>query len=172
MSSSRILAPTAGRLSRRSVLLAPLALAACGFTPAYGPSGPAAHLQGSIRVADPGDKNGFDLVERLEERLGRGAAARYVLGYGIETRRIGVAVSAEGAINRYNLMGAVEFVLRDQGTGAELTAGRVENFTSWSTTASSLATESAEADARRRLMRLLADQIVTRLIATSADWSA
>jgi LPS-assembly lipoprotein len=159
---------------RRTLLfaLAALPLAACGFAPAFGTNGPAEGLLDAVRIDDPDGKDAFDLVERLEERLGRGASARYALGYRIETRRIGVAVSAGGAINRYNLMGAVEFSLRDQGTGAQVTAGRVENFTSWSTTASSLATESAEADARRRLMRLLADQIVTRLIATSADWSA
>jgi LPS-assembly lipoprotein len=159
---------------RRTLLLTltALPLASCGFAPAFGTNGPAEVLLGAVRIDEPGGKDAFDLVERLEERLGRGEAERYALGYAIETRRIGVAVSADGAINRYNLMGAVNFALRDQGTGAQVTAGRVENFTSWSTTASSLATESAEADARRRLMRLLADQIVTRLIATSADWSA
>ena len=159
---------------RRAVLfaLAALPLAGCGFAPAFGTNGPAEGLLGAVRIDDPDGKDAFDLVERLEERLGRGGVARYARGYPIETRRVGGAVSAGGAINRYNLMGAVDFALSDQGTGQALTAGRVENFTSWSTTASSLATESAEADARRRLMRLLADQIVTRLIATSADWSA
>ena len=58
------------RPNRRSLLILPLALAACGFTPAYGPSGPAKHLQGAIHAIDPTDKNGFDLVERIEQNFG------------------------------------------------------------------------------------------------------
>ncbi len=61
--------------NRRTLILAPLALAACGFTPAYAPGGAATRLMGTVRAADPSDKNGFDFVERIEERLGRPEAA-------------------------------------------------------------------------------------------------
>ncbi len=56
---------------RRAFLLMPLALAACGFSPTLAPGSAAAGLQGKIRVADPKDKNGFDFLQRMEERLGR-----------------------------------------------------------------------------------------------------
>ena len=75
-------------ISRRFVLLAPLALAACGFTPAYAPGGGADKLLGTIWVQDPGDKYGFDLVERLEERLGRPEDIRYDLAYTITTEAV------------------------------------------------------------------------------------
>ena len=51
--------------NRRSILILPLALAACGFAPVYGPNGPARGLQGKIRVADPADKNAVN--QRLDE---------------------------------------------------------------------------------------------------------
>lgn len=153
---------------RRTLILGLLALplAGCGFTPAYAPGGPAAALQGAIRVDDPVDKAGFDLVERLEERLGRPQAPRYALAYRIETKPIGIAITPENAIRRYNLTGNVAFTLTDIATGAVVTQGRVGNFTSYSATGTTVSTLAAEEDAAYRLMRILADQMVTRLLAT------
>lgn len=44
--------------------------------------------------------------------------------------------------------------------------GEVSNFTSHSTVGTVIATTAAEADARGRLAVMLADQVVTRLLAT------
>ncbi len=158
---------------RRTVLalLAASPLAACGFTPAYAPGGPAAGLQGAIFVADPVDKNGFDLVERLEERLGLESTARFDLAYTISTNAVGVGITPEGAINRYTLNGKVVWSLTSRGTGARVTGGEVNSFTSYSVTGSTVAGLAAEEDASLRLMRILADQIVTRLIASAGSWS-
>ncbi len=157
--------------NRRSLLLMPLALAACGFAPAFGPGGPAEGLAGTIRVADPTDKNGFDLVERLEERLGRPQADRYDLTYTIRTEAVGIGITPDNAITRYNLTGSIDWTLTDRTSGARVTGGTVANFTSWSATGSTVAGLAAEEDAALRLMRLLADQIVTRIIASSATWA-
>jgi LPS-assembly lipoprotein len=154
------------------LLMAAMPVAGCGFAPAYGTGGPAAGLQGRIRVDDPYDKNGFDLVQRLEERLGRPEASRYALSHSITTRVIGVGVTPEGAITRYNLTGSVTWGLTDTTTGVRLTGGKVNSFTSYSATGSTVAGLAAEQDAALRLMRILADQIVTRLIATSGQWAA
>ena len=156
---------------RRTVLLLFTALAGCGFTPAYGPSGPANGIDGSIRVADPTDKNAFDLVERLEERLGRPQADRFDLTYTIRTEAIGVGITPENATTRFNLEGTIDWTLTDRGTDTRVTGGTVRSFTSWSATGSTVAGTAAEEDAALRLMRLLADQIVTRLIATSGNWA-
>ena len=161
---------TAKRLNRRAVLGLTLALTACGFAPAYGPGGPAAGINGTIRAADPSDKNAFDLVARLDQRLGRPKTDRYDLTYIITTQAIGVGITPDNAITRYNLKGAVDWTLTDRGTGARLTGGKVESFTSYSATGSTVAGLAAEEGAAARLMSILADQIVTRLIATSGDW--
>lgn len=159
-------------LSRRALLalgaIAPLA--ACGFTPAYGPGGPAEHLQGAIRVADPKDKNGFDFVERMEERIGRPTNTRYDLDFTITTKRIGAGITVDDTITRYNLVGTIDWRLTDRETRQRVTAGQVENFTSWSATGSTVASLAAEEDANSRLMRILADQIVVQLVSTSGQW--
>lgn len=161
----------ATRLNRRLFLLTPLALVACGFTPAYGPGGPAAGLQNSIRIADPADKNGFDLVERLEERLGRPKAERFDLTYNIKTTATGVGITPDNAITRYNLNGEIVWALTGRTSGARVTGGTVKSFTSYSATGSTVASLAAHEDAARRLMRILADQITARLLATSGSWN-
>ena len=60
--------------NRRTLILMPLALAACGFTPAYGPKGPAQSLRGKLRATDPSDKLSFDFVTAVEARFGRATA--------------------------------------------------------------------------------------------------
>ena len=153
-------------------LMAALPIAGCGFAPAYGTGDTASGLQGRIRVDDPSDKNGFDLVQRLEERLSRPDVPTYALSFSITTNAIGVGITPENAITRYNLTGAVDWGLTDTATGTRLTGGRVNSFTSYSATGSTVAGLAAQQDASLRLMRLLADQIVTRLIATSGQWAA
>jgi LPS-assembly lipoprotein len=151
---------------RRALLLLPL-LAACGFAPAYGPDGAAGTLQGTVRVATPDDKNAFDLVERLEERLGRPQTVRYDLAYTITTKPVGVGLTPDAVITRYNLTGAVDWTLTDRTSGARVAGGREESFTSYSATGSTVAGLAAEEDAATRLMRILGDRIVTRLLAAT-----
>lgn len=148
-----------------------LAATGCGFTPAFGPDGPAAKLQDAIQVQSPVEKNSFDLVERLEQRLGRSRTPTLTLGYQIKTATNGVGVTPDNAITRFNVTGAVNFILSDAATGAELTKGTVESFTSYSASGTTVSTLAAERDAESRLMRLLADQIVARLVATSGAWA-
>lgn len=155
-------------LGRRSLILAPLALAACGFTPAYAPGGAATRLTGAVRAADPGDKNAFDFVERIEERLGRTEVHRYDLAYSIATEAVGVGITPDNRIIRYNLKGVIDFTLTDAATGQRITGGWVQSFTSYAATGSTVAGLAAEEDAAFRLMRLLADQVVARLIAEAA----
>jgi LPS-assembly lipoprotein len=152
-------------------LCATAAVAACGFTPAYAPGGAGKALQNSIRADDPQDKAAFDLVERLEERLGPAKSPRFALSYEIRVKPVGVAITTSNAVTRYNLNGSVDWVLTDLATGADLTGGRVDNFTSYSATGSTVAGLAAEEDAALRLMRILADQITSRLLATSGKWA-
>jgi LPS-assembly lipoprotein len=157
------------RVSRRAILLAPVLLAACGFAPAYGPGGSAGKLTETIWVQDPTDKNAFDLVERLEERLGRPETIRYDLAYTITTESVGVGITGDNKITRYNLKGVVDYALTERASGARVTGGRAQSFTAYSATGSTVAGLAAEEDAALRLMRILADQIVSRLIAASAS---
>ena len=157
-------------LDRRSLILMPLALAACGFKPAYGPGGVAEGLRGKVRANDPTDKDAFDFVDRIEQRLSRPRDARYDLAYEIKTDPIGVGYTPDSTITRYNLTGSIDWTLTDHASAQRVTGGRVENFTSWSATGSTVAGVAAEEDARRRLMIILADEIVQRMLATAGAW--
>lgn len=153
---------------RRLILaLAAAPLAGCGFRPAFAPGGPAADLFDSVAIDPPTDKNGFDLVERLEERLGRTRSPAYRLSYRIDTKVTQLAITSSNAITRYNIAGSVSYALRDRADRM-VSEGKVTNFTAYSATGTPVSTAAAEADAYKRLMTVLADAIVTRLIAARA----
>jgi LPS-assembly lipoprotein len=107
-------------------------------------------------------------VERLEERLGRPEAIRYDLAFTITTEALGVGITTENEISRFNLKGAVDYTLTERATGARIAGGRVQSFTAYSATGSTVAGLAAEEDAATRLMRILADQIVARLVAVTS----
>ncbi len=109
-------------------LVAAAPLAACGFAPAYAPGGPAAGLLGRVTVDAPEDRDAFDLVARLEDRLGRTRAPAFRLSYRITTRAEAQAIAPDNTINRYQLLGFVDFALHDpaQVLDAVTTAGLVD----------------------------------------------
>lgn len=150
--------------NRRMFLLTPLALAACGFTPVYGTGGNGGALQNSVQVLEPDDENSYLLTRRLEERLGRATVPTYRLTVDVQSEREALAVNSQSNINRFNLVGIADYALVDQSTGRVVTSGQVNNFTGSSATGTTVATLAAERDAQRRLMTLLADQIIVRLL--------
>ncbi len=152
---------------RLALFLLPLIVAACGFTPVYGPGGTAAALRDKVEVAAPQSADSYLLVQNLEERLGRAGRPAYSLSLTLATGAQGQAITAANETTRYSLVGKVDFVLRDKGSTAILASGSVDNFTGYSATGSTVETLAAERDARARLMSILADQITTRLYATA-----
>lgn len=156
---------------RRTFIISALALGACGYEPVYGPGGRASALTGQIEVAAPNTRNGFDLVRQLETRLGQPQSPRYALRYTIEVDQDDLGTAPTQEITRYNLVGRVKYTVTDIATGVIATSGRVDNFTAYSATGTTLSTQTARRDARSRLMLILADQIAARLIATSDDWA-
>lgn len=149
---------------RRTLLILPFALAACGFTPVYAPGGKGAALQGQVIVQEPADPESYILVQELETRLGRGGS-RYGLGFDLALASEALGVTSTGDINRFNLVGRVNYTLSDLTTEEVIWTGTVNNFTGYSATGDTVQTLAAERDARARLMRMLADQITTQLFA-------
>lgn len=157
---------------RRVFLLSSIALGACGFEPVYGPGGDGdSSLIGQIEVAAPTTRNGFDLVRQLETRLGQPQSPRYMLNHTIKVQQDSLGIAPTQEITRYNLVGHVEYTVIEIATGEIATSGKVNNFTAYSATGTTLSTQTARRDAFSRLMLILSDQIAARLIATSADWA-
>lgn len=156
---------------RRSLLalMAALPLAACGFAPVYAPAGAAGRLRGRIAVQAPTDRNGFDLVRQLETRLGAPEAPLYDLAFSVSASRVAGGVTPDSAITRYQLVGTATWSLTERAGGARVAGGTARNFTAWSATGSTVAGLAAETDAAKRLMVILADQIVTQIIAKAPD---
>ena len=151
--------------SRRAILASALALAACGFSPVYGPGGVGGKLFGQIRTADPSTPDEFIFAGRIAERLGPDQSARFALAYKLRIAVVSQAITKDEVTTRYSLNGTADFVLSDAASGAQITRGQVSSFTSYSTTGTTIATMAAEQDAHDRLARMLADQVVTRLLA-------
>lgn len=144
------------------------ALSACGLEPIYGAKGAGKRLFGKVRPRDPDTYQDFSFNTRIAERLGPDEGAVFDLDYRLSIGVVAQAITQEQVTTRYSLNGTADFVLKDRN-GKALTSGRVSTFSSYSTTGTTIATLTAEADARRRLARMLADQVVTRLLAASPD---
>jgi len=174
--------PARATPTRRFFLVSTLLFAGCGFTPAYGPGGAASVLRGTVIVDPPTDRNSFNLVGQLERKFGQVLTPRYALSYTLRVSEDGVGVTPEQELVRFNVVGKATYSLRDISSGSLLTSGSVNNFTAYTVgsidtsvspprTSSTIATLAAKRDARSRLMVAIADQIFTKLIATSGDWS-
>lgn len=145
-------------------LFAAAALAACGFTPAYGPSGAASTLRGRVRATDPSTALDYAFVARIEERLGRPEAEAFSLTYKIQTEVHSIGITQQNEVVRHDLSGTADWTLKDAG-GKTLASGTAQSFTAWFASGTTVATQAAEVDAAKRLMQALADQVVTQLIA-------
>lgn len=157
---------------RRSflILVAAAPLAACGFSPAYGPKGPAQGLRGRIAADAPTTRADFAFVSAFENNLGMAPDPAYRLAYQISVQTVQLAVTPEGAILRYNYIGTVTYTVTDAATGAVLNQGSASNFTASAATRSTIAAGSSETDASDRLMVILANMVITQLLATSKTW--
>ncbi len=141
--------------------LGALALSGCTFRPVYGTGGAGSALRGTIRAADPVTRNDFHFVAAFEELLGRPEAPRHDLAYAIATREVGGGTLRGFGATRIQVFGTVDFTVTD---GPRVLAqGQVEGETAYSTTGTQLAALTAAEDAHLRLMRLLAERLVTRL---------
>lgn len=153
------------RISRRFALLGVVwGLSGCGFAPAYGTNGATNVLIDDVEVIAPQTVAGYRLADRIRDRLGSAdEQGRFRLEVTLDIREVGVAVTQEGAVTRFTLEGVAGFRLVDRLDGDILVSGETDNFTGYSTTDSTVATENARANAEERLARILADQIITRL---------
>ena len=156
---------------RRLFLLSALALGACGFTPAYGPGGGAAALQGQVRLDAPADRKSYLLNQRMEERLGHAPAGRFRLSYALKTGTSGLGTASDGQTTRYHLSGSATWTLKDADDQVAA-SGKVSSFTAYSATGSTAATQASERDALERLMTILADQLVDQLLLQSPGLGA
>ncbi len=147
-----------------------LILSGCGFQAAYGPSGPANGIRNTILVEAPVNRNEYNFVKRLEERIGHADNQQFTLSYTITLSEEARGITPNQVITRYNVIGVVDFSITDMGN-QNVSSGKIDSFTSYSTTGNTVSTLTAKRDSYKRLMTILADQLTTRLIGTAAHWA-
>ncbi len=150
---------------RRTLLLMPFALAACGFQPVYAPGGAGAALNGKVAVSAPDTVESFLLVQNLERKLGRSATSgsEYKLTVGVTTTTAAVSITTSNETDRLSINGRATYSLASEETGQVLASGLVSDIVSYSAAGSTVSTLADERAATERLMAILADHIVTRL---------
>lgn len=157
--------------NRRWVLAALLPLAACGFEPVYGTDKPATQMLGQIQIQVVKGRNGFELRDRLIERLGSAdTSAPYLLSYTSTVESEDLTISEDQDVTRYTLQGETKFRVIDIATKTVVYENSVLANTAYSATSGTFPTSIAERDANVRLSRTMADKIVTLLSITAKDW--
>ena len=149
--------------SRRGFLLVALALAGCGFEPVNGVSSKSQMLRNTVLVQAPANRVEFELVRNLEVQLGQATSKVYDLRYKLNVDEDIIIVSAAQEINRFSLVGVLEYSLVDSG-GVVLLSNTAKSFTGYSATGTTVATQRSKRDAYDRLMMILAKQVSNFLL--------
>lgn len=159
---------------RRNTLFLALGgcISACGFKPVYKEGSTASNLQGQIEISLIKGRNGFELREELESKLGRTVSvAPYVLALKLTISEMGLAVTEDEGTTRTSLNGIAAFTLTRRGTGKVIFRDSVSNLTAYGTTSATYPSTVARRDANIRLMKALAAQIANRIAITSDGWA-
>lgn len=137
-------------------------ITACGFSPVFAPGSESSEYLSDITYEQPRNRLSYLLVRRMEERLGRNLQASKLLRYQFHIEEEGYKL-APGRIQR---VGKLSYQLLSKEDARVLLTGQVESFTGF--TNSGTLIDSYRRDADERLMIILADKLVTDLIAKQA----
>lgn len=156
------------RAARTAACLAALGwLVACGFVPLYAtPRYEVLPHLAAIEVSPIPDRAGQQLRNVLYVRLtpkGPPARPAYVLDVDLSVARQLLGFQRDDTATRANFIASASYVLRAVSDGRELTSGQSRFTTSYDVLLSEYATLSAEADAERRALRLIGDDIAMKL---------
>ena len=150
-----------------ALLLATLALAACGLQPMYAGGGSGAVAQGLAAIdvpAIPG-RAGWLVRNELNDRLGVGgaAAARYRLDVRLDDQLEALGVLADDTVSRERRTLRARYQLVDLASGEIVLDASAASDAGIDVVSSEYATIAAEQRALENLSKDLADRIVTRV---------
>jgi LPS-assembly lipoprotein len=156
------------RAARLVFVIALGLLAACGFRPLY--SGEAGRetreVLAGVEIAVIAERTGQILRNELLDRLTPNGAAtqpRYRLVVELSETVQSLGVSKAATTTRTNLLIFANFQLVENSSSSRVFGGSSRSFNSFNVVLSEFATNAAEADARRRAARDLAEDITVRI---------
>ena len=149
--------------NRRFFLLMTAGLASgCDFVPTNGAGSQVNELQNAVMLRAPNNENEFAFIKAVEDRLGHATTHEFDLAYSIRISNDSVSVTTAQSQRRISLRGTLTYTLT-RADGAPVARGSERSFTSYSTSGSNIATQTARKDANERLMNILADQLIISL---------
>jgi LPS-assembly lipoprotein len=154
-------------------LLGALPLAACGYQPVLRAGGAARNLQGDLAFNLIDSREGFVLLEALEQRFGEGgASAKFDVSVKLVLEESDLILTVATGLNRVSIDGIAKVSVIERSTGDEVFAEKIRDVIGYSANEETLATATSRLDARDKLIRSLADMIALRLSASAESWAA
>ena len=144
-------------------------LAACGFAPLYGERGVASvsnEKLAAVQIDLIRDREGQMLRNQLLDRFQPAGAAPkplYRLSVSLTIQRVGLAIRPDETGSRADLVMRADYTVSDMATGEPLFIGHGRSMSGYNVLDSEFATTSSEADAIRRAVLDLSEQITTRV---------
>ena len=146
------------------VALMSMGLPSCGFTSVYGEGSSAPETLENVMLEDPTSRNEQLFLMAVEQRLPRPSNPKYKVKYRIELSYTG---ANEIGVQNVQIFGRVVSKFVDQNTSAVKFTFNVESFTSYSNDIGSNLQQIERKNAEERLMQILADKFITRLMIQS-----
>lgn len=145
-----------------------LLLAGCGLQPIYGggASGAAATALAGVAVSPIPERIGQLVREDLLRRMNRGTGALYRLDVVLTETSEGFGIRGDESVARERVTLVADYSLVDTRTNQVVDSGRARSDSAVDVVRSDYATVVAERAAAERNARLVADQIVGRLVLT------
>lgn len=138
-------------------------VAACQFSPVYGPGTSASKLQDRIFIQEPGSEEHYLLVKHLEQTLGRADPAPMTLTFIYTSSIAGLGTTTTGAITRLQRTGTLIYTLKNTETDATIDSGSLVRFTGYSATGNTASALAAERASAERLVVIVGDALIDRL---------
>ncbi len=142
------------------VLTLLLSLSSCGFKPVYGENSSVEGVLTQVVLEDPSSQAEYVFLKAFEERFPPPQNAQYKVKYQVDISHHGLDVI--GA-SRVQVVGKVVSEFVDLDTQTVKFASTVEAFTGYTTGGGGFQ-EVQRRDAEARLMQILADKFITRLM--------
>ena len=145
-----------------------LLLGACGFEPVYAPSTSTNSVRSNFDLSAPTDRGTYQFYLNLKGQISDNPQAQYALAYTISQSATNAATDADGKSHRGVLKESLAYRITRKINGDTLKTRNVKGFTSYSALASSVASDAAGRDAKKRLMKILSDNLVDELMMVAA----
>jgi len=152
--------------------LVALPVAACGFTPIYRQGSAGKSLMGRLRFNLTETREGFLLLEQLEQRFGAGDAVDFDVIITLKTTEDTLTLTAATSLDRITVTGKAHLSVKSKATGNEVFADDLRETTGFSSNKETAVTAQSRRDAHDRLVKSLADKIALRLSSTAAGWAS